>query len=226
MKYSFRDWYYVPFLSFDNCLKPILLLSDIATTYDGDWFNHLEKMKWFISWIFLGLQVYRVLCVSRTIYVNIDSPNLGFPYFNLLGGYQLQKTPCIFMKICNFGIFAIFLGLHTMKWICCMCHHISGHLKCWSWYSFPHLEKSPHFDLVWPPFRAANPSFGLTFAYFLLTFLFVDKRNGWDYIYLNTKEVSLSFYSNSFTMNLRQRKQFLPLPGLQVISKHSSQFFC
>ena len=112
-----------------------------------------------------------------------------------------------------------------MKWICCMCHNIYGYLKCWSWYSFPHLEKSPNFDLVWPPFRAANPSFGLTFAYFLLTFLFVDKRNGWDYIYLNTKEVSLSFYSNSFTMNLRQRKQFLPLPGLQVISKHSSQVF-
>ena len=74
---------------------------------------------------------------------------------------------------------------------------------------------------------AANPCFGRTLAYFLLTFLFVDKRNGRDYIYLNTKEVSLSFYSNSFTMNLRQRKQFLPLPVLQVISKHSSYgFFC
>ena len=24
--------------------------------------------------------------VSRTIYVNVDSPNLGFPYFNFLGG--------------------------------------------------------------------------------------------------------------------------------------------
>ena len=76
-------------------------------------------------------------------------------------------------------------------------------------------------------YRAANPCFGRTLAYFLLTFLFVDKRNGRDYIYLNTKEVSLSFYSNSFTMNLRQRKLFLPLPVLQVISKHSSYgFFC
>ena len=28
------------------------------------------------------------LGVSRPIYVNVDSPNLGFPYFNLLGGYQ------------------------------------------------------------------------------------------------------------------------------------------
>ena len=25
------------------------------------------------------------LGVSRTIYVNVDSPNLGFPYFNFLG---------------------------------------------------------------------------------------------------------------------------------------------
>ena len=28
------------------------------------------------------------LGVSRPIYVNVDSPNLGFPYFNFLGGYQ------------------------------------------------------------------------------------------------------------------------------------------
>ena len=51
--------------------------------------------------------------------------------------------------------------------------------------------------------------------YFLSAAVFcicpVDKRNGRDYIYLNTKEVSLSFYSNSFTMNLRQREQFLPV---------------
>ena len=26
------------------------------------------------------------LGVSRTIYINIDSPNLGFPYFNFLEG--------------------------------------------------------------------------------------------------------------------------------------------
>ena len=26
------------------------------------------------------------LGVSRTIYVNVDSPNLGFTYFNFLGG--------------------------------------------------------------------------------------------------------------------------------------------
>ena len=32
-----------------------------------------------------------MLGVSRTIYVNVDSPNLGFPYFNFLGGYQLKN---------------------------------------------------------------------------------------------------------------------------------------
>ena len=35
------------------------------------------------------------LGVSRPIYVNIDSPNLGFPYFDFLGGYQWKKSPCI-----------------------------------------------------------------------------------------------------------------------------------
>ena len=33
------------------------------------------------------------LGVSRPIYVNVDTPNLGFPYFNILGGYQLKKHP-------------------------------------------------------------------------------------------------------------------------------------
>ena len=32
--------------------------------------------------------IYARLGVSRTIYVNVDSPNLGIPYFNFLGGYQ------------------------------------------------------------------------------------------------------------------------------------------
>ena len=35
------------------------------------------------------------LGVSRTIYVIVDSSNIGFPYFNFLGGYQSHKTPCI-----------------------------------------------------------------------------------------------------------------------------------
>ena len=33
------------------------------------------------------------LGVSKPIYVNVDSPNLGFPYFNFVGGYQLKKYP-------------------------------------------------------------------------------------------------------------------------------------
>ena len=35
------------------------------------------------------------LGVSRTIYVNVDSPNLGFSYFNFLGEAQCKITPCI-----------------------------------------------------------------------------------------------------------------------------------
>ena len=31
--------------------------------------------------------------VSGPIYVNVDSPNLGFTDFNFLGGYQLKKLP-------------------------------------------------------------------------------------------------------------------------------------
>ena len=33
------------------------------------------------------------LSVSRPIYVNVDSPSLGFTYFNFLGGYQLKNHP-------------------------------------------------------------------------------------------------------------------------------------
>ena len=32
------------------------------------------------------------LGVFRPIYVDVDSPNLGFPYFNFLEGYQLKKN--------------------------------------------------------------------------------------------------------------------------------------
>ena len=34
-----------------------------------------------------------MLGVSRPIYVNVDSPNLGFPYFNFLGGVPVKKHP-------------------------------------------------------------------------------------------------------------------------------------
>ena len=30
--------------------------------------------------------------VSRTIYDNVDSPNLGFPYFNFLRGYHYHPV--------------------------------------------------------------------------------------------------------------------------------------
>ena len=31
------------------------------------------------------------LDVSRKIYISVDSPYLGFPYFNFLGGYQRKN---------------------------------------------------------------------------------------------------------------------------------------
>ena len=45
--------------------------------------------------------IYARLGVSRTIYVNVDSPNLGFTYFNFLGGGggQLKKSPCMLSAI-------------------------------------------------------------------------------------------------------------------------------
>ena len=33
------------------------------------------------------------LGVSRAIYVSVDSPNLGFPYFNFLGGCSEKNHP-------------------------------------------------------------------------------------------------------------------------------------
>ena len=40
--------------------------------------------------------IWARLSVSRPIYVNIDSPNLGFPYLKFLGERKSEKTPCIF----------------------------------------------------------------------------------------------------------------------------------
>ena len=31
--------------------------------------------------------------LGRSTSTYVDSPNLGFPYFNFLGGYQLKKHP-------------------------------------------------------------------------------------------------------------------------------------
>ena len=37
--------------------------------------------------------IWARLGVSRPIYVNVDSPNLGFPYFNFLGGTSEKNPP-------------------------------------------------------------------------------------------------------------------------------------
>ena len=39
--------------------------------------------------------IWARLGVSWTIYINVDTPNLGFTNFTFLGGYQLKKMPCI-----------------------------------------------------------------------------------------------------------------------------------
>ena len=42
--------------------------------------------------------------VSRTIYVNVDSPILGFSYSNFSGKAQCKKTPCIKSSINRLGV--------------------------------------------------------------------------------------------------------------------------
>ena len=42
--------------------------------------------------------IWARLGVSRPIYVNVDSPNLGFQYFNFWGGYQWKKT--LYLSFC------------------------------------------------------------------------------------------------------------------------------
>ena len=63
-----------------------------------------ENISWYRVFFKLGLSlkiqstkklIYAGLGVSRTIYVNVDSPNLGFPYFNILGEAQCKKHPLL-----------------------------------------------------------------------------------------------------------------------------------
>ena len=54
--------------------------------------------------MYLGRSTSAMLGVSRPIYVAVDSPNLGFPYFNFLGGYQLKKTPCMLDSYMTFVV--------------------------------------------------------------------------------------------------------------------------
>ena len=44
--------------------------------------------------------IWARLGASRTIYVNVDSPNLGFPYFNFLGAHQTQKNVYFETNMC------------------------------------------------------------------------------------------------------------------------------
>ena len=67
-------------------------------------FHHNSIRLHYTGWLFtLGLPlkvlsteklILARLGVSRTIYVNVHSPNLGFPYFNFLGEAQWKKSPC------------------------------------------------------------------------------------------------------------------------------------
>ena len=76
-------------------------------------FNHSETLQWSVLtarskiskvkyrvFFSLGLPlkclsteklIWARLGVSGPIYVNVDSPNLGFPYFNFLGGVPVKK---------------------------------------------------------------------------------------------------------------------------------------
>ena len=70
----------------------------------ADLFSHFLLTGWFFSLV-PPLKVLSTkkltwarLGVSRPIYVNVDSPNLGFTYFNFLGGYQWKKSPCIMIE--------------------------------------------------------------------------------------------------------------------------------
>ena len=75
--------------------------------WSGNWglsWNHLLVLKYqfsfpcpyiqgdFFHWYPLKSSKYRK-GVSRPIYVNVDSPNLGFPYFNFLGGTSEKNHP-------------------------------------------------------------------------------------------------------------------------------------
>ena len=88
---------------------------------------------------------------SRTIYVNVDSPNLGFPYFNFLGEAQYKKTPCILS-------IALVNEIHQWMWVMV---HIIGHCH-------PHInnnatgkERESKWPKVWRPW-AHFKSFAIT----------------------------------------------------------------
>ena len=60
------------------------------------------------------------LGVSSTIYVNVDTPNLGFTHFLGGEGGQLKKPPCILTSCFNFKhILTSFLKLPLFLGVLC-----------------------------------------------------------------------------------------------------------
>ena len=61
--------------------------------------------------------IWARLGVSRTIYVNVDSPKLGFPYFNFSGEAQCKKHP-VFSRVITFYSAFQYQGEDTCTCIC------------------------------------------------------------------------------------------------------------
>ena len=70
----------------------LLLLGCLSTLVVAYRLGHLFLTLHQIQGVFHGPGTEKLiqarLGVSRPIYVNVESPNLGFPCFNFLGGYQ------------------------------------------------------------------------------------------------------------------------------------------
>ena len=62
-----------------------------------------------------------MLGVSRPIYVNVDSPNLDFPYINFLGGYQWKNTLYVFWPVKTHHRVP-WLDLALLRIKCFVCH--------------------------------------------------------------------------------------------------------
>ena len=54
------------------------------------------------------------------IYVNVDSPNLGFPYFNFLGGYQWKNHPVVWFTLLTQPYCCVALLCLYPFHICCL----------------------------------------------------------------------------------------------------------
>ena len=85
-----QDWSRLETTNFPVCLSQLIILfKSFHMDSDGQMVNgdiNPSLMVLFgghTGWFFLQNKVNLgyVLCVSRPIYVNVDSPNLGFPYF-------------------------------------------------------------------------------------------------------------------------------------------------